>query len=129
MKNKLLWGIVVALMLVELLAITVGYTTYPLSDYLYLNRGTMYAAMALPVLPCILIAITQRYKMLWIAIIPSLSQTVIFCVMASDMEQGILLLIFPFFKIISACAIVLLAHLFVLIVRLIRKRREGASPC
>ncbi|MCL2081894.1 MAG: hypothetical protein FWH04_01475 [Oscillospiraceae bacterium] len=100
-KNKILWIVIVGLMVFEL---TLG------SGHAAIIWLT-FISFLLPIVTCSLIAITKRYEIMWITVIPSIVE--IIYVSITEMRPHDLTFL-PMPKIISTFIIVAVAYLLVL---------------
>ncbi|MCL2081896.1 MAG: hypothetical protein FWH04_01485 [Oscillospiraceae bacterium] len=117
-RNKILWIVIVGLMVLEVIESTLGLT------YKIIGRPSivwvMFVSFLLPIVTCALIAITARYRILWIAAIPSVIEVVYVALVSGKLDN---LILFPMPKIVSTLVIVLIAYLLVLEFKKVKNKK------
>ncbi|MCL2083462.1 MAG: hypothetical protein FWH04_09570 [Oscillospiraceae bacterium] len=128
-RNKILWIVIVGLMVLDLLSMMIGQgiglrAVAELFRDIWIADGLFYFLLAfLPIIMCILIAITKRYKLLWIAIIPSvvayIAWNILYKLFWYSSEPIIML--FPLLKLLSVCICIVFAYICLLLTKAIKK--------
>ena len=137
MKNKVLWGVIIALMVLDFADMTFGrgvifFGLLGVITFGFFSSWVVYFSFLIPLVLCILIAKAKQYKMLWLAAVPTVSAYLIWSSIegfVADLGGGGTM---AAFKLIPTCAYVLVAYLCIFIAKKIKtskQKKEEEPPC
>ena len=125
--KKWLWAVIVALMVLDVATGTFRIPVIIVSDNIWIKL-LMFGLLLTPSAICVLIAISKRYQLMWIAGIPSVIAIVFwgtaFGLRLSDSEHSTMMLILAILNLALAYAIIAAVYLCVFISKTIKKSKD-----